>query len=671
MDSQRQRHTTAIGIGAVLLVFAIRLWGLNSTSLWYDETFIVYHAQHGPIQAALGLLKEDNALPLHGMLLAIWIRLAGDSEFSVRYLSVLLGVTGAPIILQLSRSLSHHRTTGLASVLAYATLPIFVYYSQEVRMYALAVPLTAGFALAGWRLVTKHRGPGIYVTLGLLMLATHLYTGLAWMAIGVWGTLNLMTVPRISAPRTERFKERWRHQRQWWLANASLGILAGPIIGWALWRVQTDASGVSSIPVDALRYVPVLFGVGQYLSEPWGVAFIIVAAVSILATLVGSPAARTQRSSLRRSAVSWYLTSLILPVIALYGLTMVKAKWSERYLLPSWGVAVVAAVGTGWELLMKQPHSDPSVLPRERVKNAARWGLGRWTGVALIVAWLCLTIPALARQAQGTWAVAIQDEWHPRPDFRGVAQYIDSHSSADDAIAVVGGYATTALSYYYRGEANLFGIPYGTHVLDTHQVVDLEDLEVLQRETGTRQRLWLVLWQQHLSDPTNLIQSALVESCRRLAVDACFTNVNVLLFDLSDCRPLDRLAEPPIALQVKFAAPIELEGYSFVRNGNTGEVDLWWRATGEPAETYTVFVHLIGADGAIIAQHDHIAGADEYPTDRWHPGTRLRDRFYLYVPAGGCNQCKLLVGLYTGERRLPLLDGGEAVTIPVDLPPEE
>ncbi len=83
-------------------------------------------------------------------------------------------------------------------------------------------------------------------------------------------------------------------------------------------------------------------------------------------------------------------------------------------------------------------------------------------------------------------------------------------------------------------------------------------------------RLWLVLWQDALADPTGVIQSVLVEQCRRLPVSQGFTNVGLLLFDISGCRPLDRLAEPDVALRVTFQALSRSRGTGSCRPARRG-----------------------------------------------------------------------------------------------------
>jgi hypothetical protein len=642
----------AIAVALIALAFGLRVWGLTATSLWYDETFVLYHAQQGVVTGTAGLLREDNALPLHGLLLAMWIQIAGSGEFAARYLSVLVGTIAAAMVLRLGGAVQGRRYGGWGAALAYATLPIYVYYMQEVRMYALVIPLAAAFAWMSWRLVERGKGSVVYVTLGAAMMTAHLYAGLLWAAVLVWGSFKWRIANgkwRISdsASEIQNPKSEIRNH-PWWRANLWLGVAALPIAAWAVWRAQTDATAVSAIPMEALRWIPVVFGVGQYLPEPWNSLFGVVAALALVAALVSLWRAR------RSDGAAWLLITMILPVALLLIATFVKAKWSERYLLPSFGLALVVGVGVGWERGMANGKSKIQN-PKSKILPLA--------SCILLIAWLALTVPALTRQAQGTWAVGIVDEWHPRPDFRGVARYIEARSTPDDAIVVIGGYAAHTLDYYYDGPAHLFGLPFDTRVLDTQRPLDLRALATLEQQTATSQRLWLVLWQDRLADPTALVLSLLVESCRRLPVDAKFTNVGVVLFDLTTCGPLDQLAHPPHPLGVDFVEPIRLTGYEVIKTGETWEVDLWWETSGTLPTAYLVFVHLIGPDGVLVAQHDHIAGADAYHTGQWTPGTMLRDRFFLNVPGGVCPGCTLRVGLYTDQGRLPLRDGGDTIEI--------
>ena len=699
-----------IGIALTLLAFGLRLWGLTNTSLWYDETFMLYHAQRGVVAGVAGLWREDNAIPLHGLLLALWIKVTGNGEFAARYLSVLLGTVTAPLMLRLGGVVTGHRDGGWGAALAYTTLPIYVYYTQEVRMYALAIPLAVAFAWMAWRLVQRERGITAYVVLGVAMMAAHLYAGLLWVTVAVWGTvviggkrqewrLRVSASPRLRESAISRQQLTFIHHSpfaihhspfairhspfairhspftihhspfaihhspfvSWLKANIMLFLAALPIAAWAVWRARVDATAVSAIPASALRWLPVVFGVGQYVRAP---GTLLLVTVALLSTALGLWS--LWRSDQRAGGL-WIVLTWILPLVLLLSATLVKAKWSERYLLPSFGLALVVGVGTGWERVTSCKLQVASSKLKVQSRKSKIQNLKSKICTLLMGVWLGLSGLALARQAAGTWAVGIDDEWHPRPDFRGVAAYITDHGAAADAVLVVGGYAAHTLDYYYAGPAKVFGLPLDTRWLDTTRALDLRALALLEQQTAGASRLWLVLWQDRLADPTQLVQSVLVDACQRLDVSANFTNVGVLLFDLHDCRPLDRLVTPPTPLDVAFVEPIKLTGYHMIRNDETWEVDVWWASSGPLPADYMVFVHLVDNVGQPVAQHDHIAGADAYPTSQWSSGTQLRDRFFLTVPGDHCPDCILRIGLYTAEGRVPLLGGGDYIEVEVQV----
>jgi hypothetical protein len=86
---------------------------------------------------------------------------------------------------------------------------------------------------------------------------------------------------------------------------------------------------------------------------------------------------------------------------------------------------------------------------------------------------------------------------------------------------------------------------------------------------------------------------------------------------------------------------------------------LYWQAHQQISENYTVFVHVVGPDGRIVAQRDAPPDDGAYPTQRWAAGEVVADRIQVplpgTVPAG---PLQVLVGMYrpdTGQR-LPVVD---------------
>jgi hypothetical protein len=94
--------------------------------------------------------------------------------------------------------------------------------------------------------------------------------------------------------------------------------------------------------------------------------------------------------------------------------------------------------------------------------------------------------------------------------------------------------------------------------------------------------------------------------------------------------------------------------------GRTFELVLYW----QPIETfdrgYTVFVHLISADGHIVANRDQVPGGGDFPTTSWVKGEYLTDVYQVPVttdtPPG---DYWIEVGFYdpVDGARLPVADG--------------
>ena len=73
-------------------------------------------------------------------------------------------------------------------------------------------------------------------------------------------------------------------------------------------------------------------------------------------------------------------------------------------------------------------------------------------------------------------------------------------------------------------------------------------------------------------------------------------------------------------------------GASSVARGQALPLDLIWRAERTMNESYTVFVHLVDADGRVVADADSPPFSGLFPTDRWQVGEALRDRHTLRIP---------------------------------------
>lgn len=81
--------------------------------------------------------------------------------------------------------------------------------------------------------------------------------------------------------------------------------------------------------------------------------------------------------------------------------------------------------------------------------------------------------------------------------------------------------------------------------------------------------------------------------------------------------------------------------------GDAFDLTLYWRAEEAVERSYTVFVHLLGADGEIVAQVDAPPQGGRHPTDHWLPGEVTPDVYHLPLPAKSPpDDYRVLVGMY-------------------------
>ena len=110
-------------------------------------------------------------------------------------------------------------------------------------------------------------------------------------------------------------------------------------------------------------------------------------------------------------------------------------------------------------------------------------------------------------------------------------------------------------------------------------------------------------------------------------------------------------AAPERTQVAPFGPAIELIGYDLggatASPGSHVEIRLHWHAADTPQANYHSFVHLLGAEEQILAQHDGTPGEGRLPTLGWLPGEYIVDAHSLYVPLGlPPGQYHLAVGLY-------------------------
>jgi hypothetical protein len=114
-------------------------------------------------------------------------------------------------------------------------------------------------------------------------------------------------------------------------------------------------------------------------------------------------------------------------------------------------------------------------------------------------------------------------------------------------------------------------------------------------------------------------------------------------------------------VEVTLGDHVQLLGYDLssdsVSLGGSVTLTLTWRALAQMETDYTVFTHLLAADGSMTGQRDGQPVGGSYPTSLWLPGEVVSDRYEIPVRLDAAPGMHLLeVGMYMAETgaRLPV-----------------
>ncbi len=180
---------SGFALEAALLVFILCVaLGVRVYEIDYgfdgDEVFSVNLAARSFSQFLSGALQDTPHPPLYYLLLHLWVKILGSSEAAVRSLSILFSALFMAVMYGLLRRLIGFRMAlALMALLSFS--PVFVYYGQQARPYALIALLSAA-SLYAFTEVLQHprdRARAVLwaVSCGLLLYTQ--YLAFLWIAV--------------------------------------------------------------------------------------------------------------------------------------------------------------------------------------------------------------------------------------------------------------------------------------------------------------------------------------------------------------------------------------------------------------------------------------------------------------------------------------------------------
>ncbi len=643
-STRQAKHVLPILI--VLLAALLRFHMLGHQSLWNDEGNSLRLAQRS-VSGLISAAAQDIHPPGYYLTLKAWQTLTGDSEFALRSLSALAGILTVACVYALGKALFAPGVGLIASALV-AINSFAVYYSQEARMYTL-VTLCAAAALLffvrwtarpTWRdgvALALINAAGLYIhyTYPLMMIVQ----GVLFVARIALTALTPRSSPEGEGSKTHALESpsplgmllphNWG--RSGWgggfrvraiLAYIALNLLTlalfAPILPTAL--RQVSAWPHTGQPINAGEGIPIIARWLVYgntsLAANWWVY--VWPTVFILAAFIPDWVRRRQPFAWRL-ALPWLI--LAVSIVPLFALDLFRDA-NLKFLLPA-QIATALLIGRGAWLLWELGTPNLFILLEAAPRILAGIGM--------------LSLAMISSDALDN---LYNVSGFARDDYRAMAQVITDDPRPGDMIVLDAPNQQETFSYYYHGVDLVLGLPAGLGGDNS------ATRTAIQAAIHSARRVFALYWGEDERDPQHIVENEL-NAATFPAWSRWYGNVRMVLYAV----PSAPARVPTQMLNASFGGLIRLNGTALdattVQAGDVIGVTLFWEAEKPIPKRYKVFLHLLAADGHLVAQRDSEPANNSALTTSWTPGQTVIDSQGVLVPPGlATGDYSLIVGLY-------------------------
>jgi 4-amino-4-deoxy-L-arabinose transferase-like glycosyltransferase len=313
-------------LAILILALGIRLLGIWSRPIWYDEAFSMLFSEKGLSAMLYGTLAPTGigSADIHPLgyytILWLWMKLFGGSLIVARALSVLTGLVSVYLVYLIALEASSEPYTATLSMLFAALAPFQIHYAQEIRMYAF---MTMWLLLATFAYQRGARG-GSWKWWVLFSISAALAQYSHHLAAFYLGALALLPV----------LQKNWRALRALILAGIGALILYGP------WLVQLPAQFTkvqNSYWVARPDFSKLFTLLLVYMTNTPLPAPLIAFALAIVLVVMVIGIIQTVRYSRQthKGTGTWLLYLSFAPPLFLFLFSQWRPVYIERALLPA------------------------------------------------------------------------------------------------------------------------------------------------------------------------------------------------------------------------------------------------------------------------------------------------------------------------------------------------
>jgi len=447
-DGHSPRWEWVAVLGILFVAYALYTSTLTLQSMWIDEVMALYFTKGTFANTLRAIIDPSQNGPLFYLLLYGWRQLVGESDFALRYLSLMFAVVTLPLLFQYARKLLNCRTATMA-VWLFAFSPFVLWFAQEAKMYALHMMVAVASSLTLLEAFRKGRWWRwvLYAALVSALLYSHFFG--VFLVVAQAGMALLLGWGR------------WKRGLGYVAAMLSLALTHAPLLRFGLvvlrrYRPRDIWRGF--VPLDRLVYD----ALGHYFYRlsapdiPWSTFGLAAALIALGALFI---LWRRQREPV---------------VLVLHAFAPVLLFYAVSKRIPVYGAKYLSA-------------AVPALFVLAALGLASLARLWRATGLLILVLGM-LMVGGVVRD--------LTDPAVQRSDWRFAADYVERHEGESDVVVISAEYARHGFKRYYDGKSRV--VPFLDNPYDPWPFYE--------RQAERYDHMWLVLHQADAMAPGNVLR---------------------------------------------------------------------------------------------------------------------------------------------------------------------
>jgi 4-amino-4-deoxy-L-arabinose transferase-like glycosyltransferase len=427
----RRAYVAAVS-ATTLLAAVLRLYKLNGANPWWDEGFTYWLASQD-LPGMLLRTAGDTHPPFSYLLYQLWMPLAGRTLYALRFQAALFGVATVPICAALGKRLGG-RAAGIAAAILLAVSPFHIWWSQQIRMYALVALLCALSICLFVKATSLHKPNtviaaslaavnlvGLYTLyfFAILILLEGLFIAWLWLTSGAFARRRLrptvywlLATPLLLVPWLSYF----RQHAITFVQDAS------PPLTWVQFLEASWSELILGVDTGVQAYAPVLLGLGLAAATLTG--WLLVSSAKFQISNSKSRAPDSQFPIPNSQFAPWLLLVAAGLPLAAYGVTLPRGlffspTYQTRYDLPALPALVVLlawGISSIWnsEFGIRTSPSTKFQIPNSKFLGLLTFAI--FTGASL---W---SLPRL------------YDARHRTDDYQSLARLVEAYEQPGDVI---------------------------------------------------------------------------------------------------------------------------------------------------------------------------------------------------------------------------------------------